>query len=452
VPNTQPVAVEYPELGNTPETDRLLLREIGDSYIYDPTVTTRQQSELDAQMETVIAPLAVFEPTEKEPQTWSTWDSIRQSRRIDIPDHERVEHYRREYRQEALWMTKILDRGTPFIGHIVDALDERYLPMELALIPAIESGYRPNVQSGQYAVGLWQFVPITATDIGIKRTVWFDGRADIRQSTVAAMDYLSYLNAEFHGNWLHTLAAYNAGPGRVRAAIRSNEKKNLPTDFWSLPLPPETQDYVPKFLALLAMIRHDELNDFVIPHVERGDGFDTIDLGRRASIDKIAILSGIEESVLRTLNAGLVHGVTPPEGPHTFNVWKGQGDVLADSVADANPSELYTLPATYTVVAGDTISGIAEKYGLSQRRLRSMNALETSKILIGQKLAVRKNADPLGGDIEYVVSIGDTLSAIAEKFSVRLIHIFDAEGQALTSDLIHPGVKLTISIEEPNTG
>jgi len=80
VPNTQPVAVEYPELGNTPETDRLLLREIGDSYIYDPTVTTRQQSELDAQMETVIAPLAVFEPTEKEPQTWSTWDSIRQSR------------------------------------------------------------------------------------------------------------------------------------------------------------------------------------------------------------------------------------------------------------------------------------------------------------------------------------------------------------------------------------
>jgi len=166
----------------------------------------------------------------------------------------------------------------------------------------------------------------------------------------------------------------------------------------------------------------------------------------------VSKLSGIKESVLLTLNAGLVHGVTPPEGPHTFNIWKGLGDVLAKSVATAEPSELYTLPATHTVAAGDTISGIADKYGLSQRRLRSMNALESSKILIGQKLAVRTSADPLGSSIEYVVSIGDTLSAIAEKFSVKLIHIFDSDGQALTSDLIHPGVKLTISVDEPSTG
>lgn len=453
IPSEQKDAVNnilLPEMGNNSKSDRILLREISDDYVFDANGPTTDESPADSVLDPQIAIVGTDSPAISAAAT--AWEFVQQSRRIPIPENKRIQNYRREYHREALWITKILNRATPFVGHIVDALDARYLPVELALLPVIESGYQPHVQSGQYAAGIWQFVPMTAAEIGISRTVWFDGRADIRESTIAAIDYLSYLNAEFHGDWLLTLAAYNAGPGRVRAAIRANSKKALPTDFWSLKLPPETYDYVPKFLALVAMLRHDDVADFVIPTVDRGDGFELVDLGRRASIDKLAKLSGIDEKTLKILNAGLVHRVTPPEGPHTFYVWKGLGDVLMNTVAKANEQGLYTLPATHTVVSGDTIGAIAELYGISQRRLRSMNALESSKILIGQQLAVRKNADSMKSSIEYVVTIGDTLSAIAEKFSVRVKNIMDVNGDALTTDLIHPGITLSINVDEHQSG
>ena len=145
----------------------------------------------------------------------------------------------------------------------------------------------------------------------------------------------------------------------------------------------------------------------------------------------------------------MVHRVTPPNGPHTFYVWKGRGHVLNTTVAAANEQNLFTLPATHKVASGDTISGIAELYGISQRRLRSMNALESSKILIGQELAVRKTAESMKSSIEYVVTIGDTLSAIAEKFAVRVKNIRDVDGAELPTDLIHPGMTLSINVEEP---
>lgn len=445
VPDSVTTELNLPKLGNTPETDRLLLREIGDDYVYDPNAVSDENAALDSSRDPETANTGKQEAITAE---LNAWESIQESRRIKIPENDRINKYRSDYHKEAIWVTKILNRATPFIGHIVDSLDARYLPVELALLPAIESGYRPEVESSQYAAGIWQFVPRTAEAIGIKRSVWFDGRADIRQSTTAAIDYLSYLNAEFHGDWLLTLAAYNAGPGRVRAAVKNNQKQDKPTDFWSLELPPETYNYVPKFLALLAMVRYDSMQDFVIPEVQRGDGFEIVDLGTRASIDKLAEVTEIDENVLRNLNAGLVHGVTPPRGPHTFYVWKGLGDVLRTRVEQAKQGELFTLPATHIVVAGDTISGIAERYQISQRRLRSMNALETSKILIGQELAVRRNAKFSETSIEYVVSIGDTLSEIADKHSVRVKNIRNADGEELSSDLIHPGVKLLINIEE----
>ena len=450
VPNSAQNGSVLPNLGNTPESDRILLREIGDDYIFDAASST--DVEIGAN-EAIVADndeLITLVPQASTPAT--AWEVVQQSRRIPIPENERIQNYRREYRREALWITKILNRATPFVGHIVDALDARYLPVELALLPVIESGYQPHVQSGQYAAGIWQFVPMTAAEIGISRTAWFDGRSDIRESTIAAIDYLSYLNAEFHGDWLLTLAAYNAGPGRVRSAIRANTKKALPIDFWSLKLPPETHKYVPKFLALVAMLRDDNNPDLVIPDVARGDGFELVNLGRRASIDKLARLSGMDEKTLQILNAGLVHRVTPPEGPHTFYVWKGLGEVLNQTVAKANEQNLFTLPATHTVAAGDTISGIAERYGISQRRLRSMNALESSKILIGQRLAVRRTADSMKSSIEYVVTIGDTLSNIAEKFSVKVKNIRDANGDALPTDLIHPGITLSINVDEGSPG
>ena len=324
------------------------------------------------------------------------------------------------------------------------------MPIELALLPAIESGYLPDVVSEGSAAGIWQIVPITAKEIGIERNQWYDGRRDITRSTTAAIDYLSYLNAEFNGDWMHTLAAYNAGPGRVRSAIRKNRKKDKPTDYWSLELPDETINYVPKFLALIDALRDADNSALTVPEVNSGTALTLVDVGVRVSIDKVAAFSSLSESELMRLNAGLVHGVTPPNGPHVLYVPHSEAETFVEKIQQASDQALYSLPLTHTVVAGDSISSIALEYGISQRRLRNMNSIEGSHIWIGQKLAVLDKPGAgkpalTGETLEYVVSIGDTLSDIASKFSVRVRDITDQNGKALDSDIIHPGERLSIS-------
>lgn len=430
-----------PAMGNTAESDRLMLREISDTHVYDSSNKRSPGHSPDSQ---------TLQGTNAERTgrrlSAGAWQFVQQSRRLNIPDNDIIRSYQTQYAQEALWISRILSRATPYIGHIVKELDKRYLPVELALLPAIESGFQPDVVSAREAAGIWQIVPDTASEIGIKRTVWFDGRADIIESTEAALDYLSYLNAEFHGDWLLTLAAYNAGPGRVRNAVRVNKGQNKPTDFWSLKLPKETRNYVPKFLALVDMLRNSNEPALIIPSVTRIDGFSVVDLGRRASIDKLAARTNLDEKALTMLNSALVHGVSPPEGPHRFYFRTHDVDTLRNALMRDGMENLYTLPAIHTVVAGDTISSIAKRYGLSQSRLRAMNALEGSKILIGQQIAVRQSSAPDGETIEYVVTIGDTLSDIANRFSVQLDDIRDADGEPLASDLIHPGVLLSILV------
>ncbi|MFK7853477.1 MAG: transglycosylase SLT domain-containing protein [Granulosicoccus sp.] len=465
---------ELPRLGNTPEGDRLMLREISDQHVFSSdqilvTDTARpierpltrpgpasrktipSQNPIPNHDNSAAANVDVIQEAARQPEFSGVWQLVRKSTRLEIPDNDQVTDYRTQYLQEALWVSKILNRANPFVGHIVEELDKRYLPIELALLPAIESGYRPDVHSAENAAGIWQIIPATAKEIGLQRTQWFDGRADLVASTTAAIDYLSYLNAEFHGDWLLTLAAYNAGLGRVKKAMKRNAKQNLPTDFWSLKLPKETQNYVPKFLALVAMLRYDEDPQFKIPDIKQGNAFETVDVGQRVSLDKAAEFSGIRETNLRLLNASLVHSITPPQGPHKLNVPLGQGDALIEGLSKAGVNRAYSLPATHTVIAGDTLSGIARLYGISQTRLLEMNALDSSLIKIGQELAIRYNSN--GTDtIEYIVTIGDTLSEIAERFAVGIAAIKNEKGEELASDIIHPGVRLTIVLNSLETG
>lgn len=470
VPTATALTQDLPALGNTPAADRLMLREISDQHVFDSgqlaakTLKTRVKHILDTQTARNLSQTQSTQPSfistetlksvgkkaalfvQKPAPISNAWQFVQQSTRLSIPDNEQIRNYREQYLREAMWISKILNRASPFVGHIVEELDKRYLPVELALLPAIESGYQPDVHSAENAAGIWQIVPATAKEIGLKRTQWFDGRADIAASTTAAIDYLSYLNAEFHGDWLLTLAAYNAGPGRVRSSIKRNEQNSLPTDFWSLRLPKETRQYVPKFLALVALLRYEKTPELEIPTIKRGKGFELVDVGQRVSLDKVAELSLISEKALRLLNASLVHAITPPSGPHTLNVPLGQGAALLESLSKTGNQRVYSLPATHTVVAGESLSSIAKRYGISQRRLRSMNALDSSLIKIGQQLAIRDNS--MGADnIEYMVTIGDTLSEIAHRFSVRIDDIRDAQGEELASDVIHPGVRLSIVVD-----
>lgn len=173
--------------------------------------------------------------------------------------HPRVATQLRTYQKQTALLARTLDRGQPYYDHILAELEKRRLPLVFALLPMIESDYNPKARSRMGAVGLWQLMPATARAYGVTLNRSYDGRKDLLASTDAALDYLSYLGELFDHDWLLVLAAYNAGEGTVMKAIRRNEQANLPTDFWSLRLPRETQLYVPKLLALAELIaRADE--------------------------------------------------------------------------------------------------------------------------------------------------------------------------------------------------
>lgn len=424
-----------PQLGNTALEDRPLLREISDRHIHSSNPEHTESGNA----------LRPSKRSGKSPQriVQTAWELVRTSTRMQIPDQELVAFYRKQYHQEAIYVTRTLVRATPYIGYVVDELDKRYLPVELALLPAIESGYRPDVHSSKDAAGIWQIIPSTATDMGIDQTSWFDGRSDIQQSTQAATKYLSYLNGEFHGDWLLTLAAYNAGPGRVRAAVKRNTRAGLPIDFWSLSLPRETRHYVPKFLALVAMMRYDNPPGLEIPAVARGSAFDVVDVRQRIGLNRLAAITQLPEDSLRTLNAGLVRGITPPRGPHLLYVPQGFGTPLINSLMSESALMQSTPAGTHRVVSGDTISSIAQSYAIPVATLIELNELSTDVIRVGQTLWVHDSGGH-SSHVEYVVSIGDTLSDIAKRFSMPVADIRDERGKKLTSEVIHPGEKLSL--------
>ncbi|VTP60585.1 Membrane-bound lytic murein transglycosylase D precursor [Serratia rubidaea] len=139
---------------------------------------------------------------------------------------------------------------------IVEQIKKRNMPMELVLLPIVESAFDPHATSSANAAGLWQIVPQTGRNYGLKNNQWYDGRRDVVASTTAALNMMEYLNRMFKGDWLLTVAAYNSGEGRVMRAVKANRRQGKPTNFWALSLPRETSIYVPKMLALSEIIKH----------------------------------------------------------------------------------------------------------------------------------------------------------------------------------------------------
>jgi len=194
---------ELPQLGNTASEDDQMSIEVADQYVWE---NARDKDSRNPDKPTDV------------------WSKIIGSKRMPVHIKPAIETYKKKYIEESWAVERILVRATPYVHYIVERLDARGLPLDLALLPVVESGYQTDVKSEEKASGLWQIIPGTAKQIGLKRTLWFDGRNDIKKSTRAALDYLSFLNAEFEGSWELTLAGYNAGPGRVKSAIERNRE------------------------------------------------------------------------------------------------------------------------------------------------------------------------------------------------------------------------------------
>lgn len=206
-----------------------------------------QQGEKAASLDTDGA---AVQPVETAQPPADIWDRLRRGFHLERhPDRPKVKEYIDYFSHNKGYMARVTERSRRYIFNVVEQLEEAGLPLELALLPIIESAYDPFAYSHARASGMWQFIPSTGRSFGLRQNWWYDGRRDIEESTRAAIRYFTYLSERFDGDWELVLAAYNAGEGTVRRAIERNRKRGLGTSFWDLKLPRETQRYVPQLLG-----------------------------------------------------------------------------------------------------------------------------------------------------------------------------------------------------------
>ena len=244
------------------------------------------------------------------------------------------------------------------------------MPTELAILPIIESGYFPKARSRAKALGLWQFMSYTAKEFGLQRTRGYDGRLDVYASTTAALDYLDKLYSKFDNDWLLALAAYNAGPYRIKHALRTSTAKNNAKSYWDLQLPRETRKYIPKLLALSSIVNDNILSKSLLHPIADESYIETIEVNKRISPKKLVQVSGVNATELKLLNPVLRNlSIQIPPG-YRLLAPKHDARLLATTI-DSLPAEALLIWEEHKITYGDSLSTIAERYDTSVSSLRA---------------------------------------------------------------------------------
>jgi membrane-bound lytic murein transglycosylase D len=294
------------------------------------------------------------------------------------------------YREHPIQFYQLANQATPYLYYIYQKIQAYQIPAEIALLPLIESNYNPFVSSASGAGGLWQLMPNTAAELGIRQNWWYDGRRDIAASTKAALDYLDYLQTVFDGNWLLTFAAYNSGASAVQQAIGKNTRTGIPTGFWLLHLPQQTQNYVTKILALAAIIKEPDKYGIKLPVVKNEPYLEAVDVGSQIELAQVAKLAGMDLPTLYRLNPGYKHWATEPNSKHKL--------LLPIDVVDDFKIKLAQLPTEkrvkwdkYAVQPGDNLKQIASNFHIKPELVKEINNLRSDFVEVGKVLRL-----PLG--------------------------------------------------------
>ena len=355
--------------------------------------------------------------------TESLWDLIRSNSNLKY-DSERIEIIKAsdKYNGNQYLINRLSKNGQRYLYYTVKEGLRKNLPVELSLIPFVESQFDPYARSATGASGIWQFIPSTARENGLKKNWWYDGRRDIVASTEAAYGFLSKLY-ERYGDWLIAIAAYNAGPSRIKKEIEKNKKNGLPTDFWSLNLPRETKAYVPKILAIVELIRNPDNFNIQLPFLPNRPYFRIIELPSQVDLMQVSNLSGVNLELIYELNPGFNQWATDPNGPFHILLPVGIADRFQIILEDIDPNELVQWDK-YLVSRGDTLISIAEKYLIDFELLKEINGLKDDTIYESEELIVPRGPswikDYLNRPDVYYVQSGDSLWSIAKKFEVTI--------------------------------
>lgn len=388
---------------------------------------------------------AILTPTDMD-----LWQRLREGFAIAPTTlHPSVEAQRDWYLENPSYLETVFARAQPYIFYVTAELDKAGLPLELALLPIVESTYDPLAYSHSHAVGLWQFIPSTAKSLGLRRDRWYDGRRDVISSTQAAITYLSNLNGIFDDDWLLALAAYNSGQGYVGRSMARNRASGKETDFWSIDLPRETRNYVPQLLALAELIGNPEKYELQLPEMPNQPYFEVVEIDSQIDLGSVIKLTDTDVAEFTRLNPAYRRALTPPTGSHTVLLPIGNADPLREFLASTDPKTW--IPHTeYTVTKGDTLSQIASRFKVPTQWLRTRNDLTSDQLKIGQLLLI-----PHAGDDSsfastsrskvpnyYHVRQGDSLWSIAKASETSIKRL--REINKLSSDTLQVGDRLLV--------
>ena len=341
---------------------------------------------------------------------------------LDEVADKRIDRELAWYTNHPSYIERTFTRAAPWLHHIVLEVEARDLPLELAVLPVIESAFEPYAYSRARASGLWQFIPGTGTRFGLKQNWWYDGRRDVVAATRGALDYLEFLHAEF-GDWLLAVAAYNCGEAAVARQIAANRKAGKPTDFWHLKLPKETQAYVPKLLAMARLVGSPADFDLDFSVVPNEAFFARVETGGQIDLRVAAELAGITIEELYALNPAFHRWASDPEGPHYLLVPVESAEIFKQNLLQLTPDQRMRVER-YEVRKGDTVASIAKRFGTSPQTLRELNGLEpTDGITIGSEMRVPSAITTLPQKVLAAAALVDNPRSRARRSSGGVVHV-----------------------------
>ena len=366
------------------------------------------------------------------------------------------------------YLSLISKRAEPFLYLVVSELEKQNVPIEIALLPIVESDYYPFSYSHGTAAGLWQFIPSTGRMYGLEEDWWHADRRDVLASTKAAANYLNDLNKMFKGDWLLSIAAYNAGPGRIQRAIDTNIKLGKKTDFWSLDLPQETEKYVPKLLALSQVIKNPSRYNQKLLEIDNKPFLNEVELDSQFDLALISQWTGLSIDQIYNYNPGLKRWATPESLPYIMLLPEEVIYSFNDNLSkqDQRPKISWT---RYKIKQGDSLSLIAQNYNTTIGQIMSVNELDNDAIRADKYLIVplaqksegyyslsdnqreksRLNIQKNSEKIIYTVVAGDSLWKISIKFGTTINNLV-RWNQISPSDSLSIGKELVILRDNKN--
>ena len=352
------------------------------------------------------------------------WDFIKQNNTSQNTNilNDQVLAYMNMHLKDLDKFDEYLNDSYYFLYFVIQELEKNNLPLELAILPYIESNYDPFSISSSGAVGIWQFMPRTGRLYQLDKSWWNEDRHDPFRSTEAAVKYLKYLYQRFDQNIYHTLAAYNAGPSLLDRRINQNKRRGMDTDFWSLNVPVQTKNYVPKYIALRELILNSDNYGIKLPQIPYEPVVKKISIPGQVEVLTLSEYLDIKPELLYKLNAGYTKWASAPEDESVFYI-PSEKYILFENEDNPFKNSNQINWISHIVQSGDSLWSLASKYDTEVRIIKKINYLNNDLLSINDTLLIPLSKSKSNNFIPYemyIVSEGDTLWSIAKEYNIEI--------------------------------